>query len=55
MLAKVVIKDLPPHKKGELKIEVTFVVDADGLLTVTAMDKMTGKEITTAVSNRGGE
>ena len=55
MLAKVILSDLPPHKKGELKIEVTFSVNADGILTVTAIDKKTGKKVKTDVSNRGGQ
>jgi molecular chaperone DnaK len=41
---------LPPHKKGELKIEVTFAVDTDGILTVSARDLSTGKKITTVVN-----
>jgi len=55
MLAKVILSDLPPHKKGELKIEVTFSVNADGILTVTAIDKKTGKKVKTDVSHRGGQ
>jgi molecular chaperone DnaK len=54
MLAKVIVSDLPPHKKGELEIEVKFSVDVDGILTVTAKDQTTGKEVTTTVTNRGG-
>jgi molecular chaperone DnaK len=54
-LAKVAVTDLPPHKKGELIIEVIFSVNADGILTVTAKDKKTGKEVTTTLSERGGQ
>ena len=41
---------LPPHKKGQLKIEVTFAVDTDGILTVSARDQSSGKKITTVVN-----
>jgi molecular chaperone DnaK len=55
VLAKVVFSDLPSHKKGELKIEVTFSVNTDGILTVAAVDKQTGKQVTTTFSQRGGQ
>jgi len=41
---------LPPHRKGELRIEVTFAVDADGILTVSARDQSTGKKVTTTIN-----
>jgi molecular chaperone DnaK len=53
VLANVAFSDLPPHKKGELKIEVSFSINADGLLTVTAVDKKTGKQVKTTLSQRG--
>ena len=55
VLAKVIFSDLPPHKKGELKIEVTFSVNADGIFSLTAVDKKTGKKIKTDLSHRGGQ
>jgi molecular chaperone DnaK len=54
-LGNLVVSDLPPHKKGQLKIEVTFAINTDGILTVTAIDKVTGKQITTTLTNRGGD
>ena len=33
-----------PARRGEPQIEVTFDIDADGILNVTAKDKATGKE-----------
>jgi molecular chaperone DnaK len=54
-LGNLLVSELPPHKKGELKIEVTFAVNTDGILTVTAIDKATGKQITSTLTNRGGE
>jgi len=55
ILAKAVFSDLPPHKKGELKVQVVFSVDEDGILTVTAKDESTGREVTTTVTHRGGQ
>ncbi len=36
--------DLPPAPRGVPQIEVTFDIDANGILNVTAKDKGTGKE-----------
>jgi len=35
---------IPPSQRGVPQIEVTFDIDADGILHVTAKDKATGKE-----------
>jgi len=55
LLAKISLKDLPPHKKGKLKIDVTFAVNSDGILTVSATDQSSGNKINAVVSHRGGE
>lgn len=43
-LGRFILSDLPPAPRGVPQIEVTFDVDANGILHVTAKDKGTGKE-----------
>lgn len=43
-LGRFILSDIPPSPRGVPQIEVTFDVDANGILHVTAKDKGTGKE-----------
>ncbi len=43
-LGRFILSDIPPAQRGVPQIEVTFDVDANGILNVTARDKGTGKE-----------
>ena len=43
-LGRFILDGIPPAPRGVPQIEVTFDVDANGILTVTAKDKQTGKE-----------
>jgi molecular chaperone DnaK len=43
-LGKFQLVDLPPAPRGMPQIEVTFDIDANGILHVSAKDKKTGKE-----------
>ena len=37
------LEGIPPARRGEPQIEVTFDIDADGIIHVTAVDKKSGK------------
>lgn len=41
-LGTLILEGLPPRRRGEVKIEVTFRVDTDGILLVRARDADTG-------------
>ena len=43
-LGKFILDGLPPAPRGVPQIEVTFDIDANGILHITAQDKATGKE-----------
>jgi molecular chaperone DnaK len=45
---------IPPAPRGVPKIEVTFDIDANGILTVSAVDKATGKDQSITIQNSGG-
>jgi len=43
-IGKFVLSDIPPAPRGTPQIEVTFDIDANGILSVSAKDKGTNKE-----------
>jgi molecular chaperone DnaK len=43
-LGKFDLTDIPPARRGTPQVEVTFDIDANGILNVSAKDKATGKE-----------
>ena len=43
-LGKFILDGIPPAPRGVPQIEVTFDIDANGILNVTAQDKATGRE-----------
>jgi len=45
---------LPPAPRGVPQIEVSFDIDADGILNVSAKDKGTGKEQNIVIQSSGG-
>ncbi len=48
-LARFVLRGVPPMIAGMGRVEITFLVDADGLLKVTAKELTTGKETSVEV------
>ena len=45
---------IPPAPRGVPQVEVSFDIDADGILNVTAKDKGTGKEQNIIIKSSGG-
>lgn len=45
---------IPPAPRGLPQIEVTFDIDANGIVTVSAKDKSTGKEQQITIRSSGG-
>ncbi|MBI5878269.1 MAG: molecular chaperone DnaK [Chloroflexi bacterium] len=43
-LGRFILDGIPPAPRGMPQVEVTFDIDADGILHVTALDKATGRE-----------
>ncbi|HUH35869.1 MAG TPA: molecular chaperone DnaK [Moheibacter sp.] len=48
------LADIPPAPRGVPQIEVTFDIDANGILSVSAKDKGTGKEQTIKIEASSG-
>jgi molecular chaperone DnaK len=53
-LGKFDLTDIPPQPRGMPQIEVTFDIDANGIMHVTAKDKATGKEQKIAIKASSG-
>ncbi|KAF2745362.1 heat shock protein 70b [Sporormia fimetaria CBS 119925] len=54
MLGKFELTNIPPAPRGVPQIEVTFELDANGILKVSAIDKGTGKSETITITNDKG-
>ncbi len=48
------LADIPPAARGIPQIEVTFDIDANGILNVSAKDKATGKEQSIVIKSSSG-
>jgi molecular chaperone DnaK len=46
------LEDIRPAPRGDAQVEVTFDIDANGILNVTARDKDTGKEQSITISEQ---
>ncbi len=54
MLGQFNLENIPPAPRGLPQIEVTFDIDANGIVAVGAMDKGTGKEQKITIQASGG-
>lgn len=53
-LGRFILDGIPPAPRGVPQIEVTFDIDADGILSVSAKDKGTGKEQSIRIEGTSG-
>ncbi len=53
-LGKFILSGIPPAPRGVPQIEVTFDIDANGILNVKAKDKATGKEQSITITASSG-
>ncbi|KAK1259680.1 hypothetical protein QJS04_geneDACA001460 [Acorus gramineus] len=54
LLGEFELTGIPPAPRGMPQIEVTFDIDANGIVTVSAKDKNTGKEQVITIRSSGG-
>lgn len=54
LLGEFELVGIPPAPRGMPQIEVTFDIDANGIVTVSAKDKSTGKEQQITIRSSGG-
>ena len=54
LLGQFNLEDIPPAPRGMPQIEVTFDIDANGIVSVNAKDKGTGKEQSITIQASGG-
>merc|ERR1712071_658037 len=54
LLGKFELTAIPPAPRGVPQIEVTFDIDANGILNVSAADKSTGRENKITITNDKG-
>ncbi|RKP25244.1 heat shock protein 70 family [Syncephalis pseudoplumigaleata] len=54
LLGKFELTGIPPAPRGSPQIEVTFEIDANGILKVSALDKGTGKSNSVTITNDKG-
>ena len=54
ILGKFNLEGIPPAARGVPQIEVTFDIDANGILNVSALDKASGKQNKITITNDKG-
>lgn len=55
LLGKFELTGIPPAPRGVPQIEVTFDIDANGIMNVSAQDKSTGRENKITITNDKGQ
>ncbi len=53
-LGRFILDGIPPAPRGIPQVEVTFDIDANGILSVTATDKASGKDQSIRIEGSGG-
>jgi molecular chaperone DnaK len=53
-LGRFILSDIPPAPRGVPQIEVTFDIDANGIVNVSAMDKGTGRSQKITITSSSG-
>ena len=53
-LGRFILDGIPPAPRGVPQVEVTFDIDANGILSVTATDKASGKDHSIRIEGSGG-
>ncbi len=53
-IGRFILDGIPPAPRGVPQVEVTFDMDANGILSVSASDKATGKEQSIRIEGSGG-
>jgi molecular chaperone DnaK len=53
-LGRFILDGIPPAPRGIPQVEVSFDIDANGILSVSARDKATGKKQAITITNSGG-
>ena len=54
LLGQFDLSGIPPAPRGVPQIEVTFDIDANGIVHVNAKDKSTGKDHSVKIQSSGG-
>jgi len=53
-LGRFILGDLPQAPRGQVRVEVSFTLDADGILEVTAVERSTGREASVTIEAASG-
>lgn len=54
LIGEIVLENLPPESKRTKRIQVEYIVDANGMVTATATDKLSSQQKTVSVDYKKG-